>query len=89
MNRLSVAIALWAAFAFVTWNVIYDRYVAVSAVEFTRQQVLSYERGEPLTSIPDGFTPRVRDAAWRATLLVTPIVAGGAIAIYMTFRRAQ
>ena len=86
MSRLALAISLWAAFVLITWNVIYDRYVAVSAVEFTRQQILAYERGAQVTSIHEGFSPRVREAAWRASLLVSPIVAVGGIAIYFTFR---
>ena len=87
MSRLGWAIALWLAFAFVTWNVIYDRYVAVSAVQFTRQQILSYERGEPLTSIHEGFSPRIGDAAWRASLLTSPVLLAGGAAVYAVFRR--
>ena len=87
MSRLTVAMALWATCVFVAWNVIYDRYVAVSAVEFTRQQIRAYERGGQLTSIHDGFSPRVSDAARRASLLVSPIALAGGLAIYVTFRR--
>jgi hypothetical protein len=89
MSRLAVAVALWVAFVFIAWNVIYDRYVAVAAVEFTRQQILAYDRGAPLTPIHDGFSPRVRDAAWRASLLVSPIAVAGGVAIYMAFRRTS
>jgi hypothetical protein len=87
MSRLTVAIVLWVVFVFVAWNVIYDRYVAIAAVEFTRQQIIAYEHGGPLTTIHDGFSPRVRDAAWRASLLVSPIAIVGGVAIYITFRR--
>jgi hypothetical protein len=87
MSRLSAAIVLWALFVFVAWNVIYDRYVAIAAVDFTRQQILAHERGASLTSIHEGFSPRVRDAAWRASLFVSPIAIVGGVAIYMTFRR--
>jgi hypothetical protein len=89
MNRLTVAIALWTAFAFVTWNVVYDRYLALAAVEFTRQQILAYERGGPLTSLHESFRPRVREAAWRASLLVSPVTIVGAAAIFLAFRRKQ
>ena len=87
MSRLTVAIVLWVAFVCVAWNVIYDRYIAISAVEFTRQQILAYERGGSLTSIHDGFSPRVGDAAWRASVLVSPIAIVGGVALYVTFRR--
>jgi hypothetical protein len=89
MSRLAAAIALWMAFVFVAWNVIYDRYVAVSALEFTREQIQRHQRGDALTSIHDAFSPRVGEAAWRATMWVAPLVLGGAVSIYVTFRRAQ
>jgi hypothetical protein len=84
--RVGVAIALWLTFVFVAWNVIYDRYVAISAVEFTRQQILRQQRGEPTTSIHTGFSPSVGDAAWRASLWMTPVLAGGCVCLYFTFR---
>ena len=89
MSRIGVVIALWIALAFVAWNVIFDRYVAVAGVEFTREQIVRYHRGEALTSIHAGFTPRVRQAAWHASLWVSPIVGGGALALYFTFRRTR
>ena len=89
MSRLGVAIALWIAFACVAWNVIYDRYVTISAVDFTRQQVLASERGAPLTSIEQGFTPRIGDAARRASLLVSPILIAGGGLIYVAFGRKR
>jgi len=82
-----VVIALWIAFVFVTWNVIFDRHVANAAVEFTREQIVRYQQGRPTTSIDVGFSPRVRDAAWRASLWTSPIVVAGALSIYFGFRR--
>lgn len=89
MTRLSVVIALWAAFAFVTWNVLFDRYVMTAAVEFTREQVVRHQRREALTSIHDGFTPRVHDAAQQASLRVAPLVLVGAASIFVSFRRVR
>jgi hypothetical protein len=87
MRRRGVVIALWLVFAFVTWNVVFDRYVATDAVEFTREQIVRRQQGEPVTSIHEGFTPRVGRAAIRASLWTMPIVAAGAVAAFLTFRR--
>jgi hypothetical protein len=63
-----VALALWAAFAVVTWNVVFDRHVYVAAVQFTQQQIQRHERGEQVSSIAEAFTPQLGHAAARATL---------------------
>jgi hypothetical protein len=89
MTRLGVAIALWCVFAFVTWNVIYDRLVAVAAVEFTRDQITRHQTGQPVTSIHEGFSPRVREAALEASLWTTPILAAGALSVFLSFRRGR
>ena len=86
-TRRGVVIALWIAFAFVTWNVIFDRQVANAAVEFTRDQVVRHQQGIATTSIDVGFSPRVSDAAWRASLWTSPILVAGAVSIYFGFRR--
>ena len=89
MMRCGVVAALWAVFAFVTWNVIFDRHVMVSAVEFTRDQILRSQRGDALISIHEGFSPRVRHAAVQATLAVVPVIAAAALTLFLTFRRGR
>ena len=89
MTRRRVVVVLWCVFAFVAWNVIFDRLVATAAVEFTRDQVMRHQGGQPLTSIHDGFSPRVRDAALLASLWTAPIVAAGALSIFFSFRQVR
>ena len=89
MTRLGVVAALWAVFAFVTWNVIFDRHVNVAAVEFTRDQVLRYQNGATPISIHNGFSPSVREAALQATLWVVPILGVGALTTLVSFRRVR
>jgi hypothetical protein len=87
MTRVWVVVALWAVFAFVTWTVIFDRYLMASAVEFTRDQIVRHQNGDVLVSIHDGFSPSVRDAARQATQWVAPILAAGALMAFLTRRR--
>ena len=89
MTRIWVIVAWWAVFAFVAWNVLFDRHVMASAVEFTRDQVVRHQSGAALVSIHEGFSPRVRDAAQQATLWVAPILAAGALTVFFSFRRRR
>jgi hypothetical protein len=73
-----IALIVWAAFAFVTWNVVFDRQVYLAAVEFTQQQIERYQRGEAVVSIDAAFSPRVGQAAWRASLGGGAVLAVGA-----------
>jgi hypothetical protein len=59
---------LWAVFAFMIWNVAFDRQMSTSAFHFTREQVERRQRGEPVESIEVGFRPRVTEAAAWASL---------------------
>ena len=89
MTRVRLVAVLWAVFAFVTWNVIFDRRVQVAAEEFTVEQVVRHQNGSPTVSIHDGFSPRVRDAALRATLWVVPILGVGALTTFVSFRQER
>jgi len=77
------ALALWFAFAFATWNVVFDRGVALAGTEFTRDQILRYETGAPLASVDDTFRPRVRAAALHASAWGTAIFVAGALIIHI------
>jgi hypothetical protein len=79
MTNRRLVLALWIVFAFVTWNVVFDRRVAVAAIEFTRDQVGRHERGEPVLFIEDAFTPRVRTAALEASLYAGAVLAAGGL----------
>jgi hypothetical protein len=78
-RRSLAAFCLWLVFGFVTWNVVFDRRVAVAAVAFTREQTRSHEQGLPTVSIADGFSPKVRTAAVDATAWAGGLTALGLI----------
>lgn len=79
MNVRRLAFALWVTFAFVTWNVVFDRSVAEAAVEFTRDQIVRYQQGAPVGSIESAFSPHVRDAAVKADLYAAFVLLCGAV----------
>jgi hypothetical protein len=79
MNVRRLAFALWITFAFVTWNVVFDRSVADAAVEVTRDQILRYQQGAPVGFIESAFSPRVREAAVKADLYAACVLLCGAV----------
>ena len=87
MSRSAVvAFLLWLVFGFVTWNVVFDRRVAIAGAAFTREQTLNHQQGRPLVSIDDGFSPGVRAAAVRATLWAGGLTAIGMIVSFVAGR---
>ena len=70
---------LWVLAALVTWNVVFDREVAVAAIEFTREQILRYDRGEPVRAIEAAFRPEIGRAAAVATVWAALVLAGGLV----------
>jgi hypothetical protein len=81
------ALVLWAAFAFVTWNVVFDRHVYVAAVQFTQAQIRSHQRGERVSSIESAFTPQLGHAARQATLWGGAVLVTGLLLIVFVDRR--
>jgi hypothetical protein len=89
MTRVGLIASLWAVFAFVTWNVLFDRRVNLAAETFTREQIVRHHSGSPTVSIHDGFSPQVRVAALQATLWVVPILGVGALMTFVSYRRIR
>ena len=77
---------LWLLAAFVTWNVVFDREVAVAAIEFTREQILRYDRGEPVRTIEAAFWPRVGHAAMLASGWASLVLVAGLIIVRVSRR---
>lgn len=79
MSRRRTTAALWLVFAFVTWNVVFDREVSIAATAFTRDQIVRHQRGQPVIPIDEAFSPRVRRAALTASAWAGVVIACGAV----------
>lgn len=88
MSRFGVVVVLWLACVGVAWHVVFDRSVATAALDFTSEQVVRYQSGGSPTGIHAGFSPRVREAAWHASVWVSPIVVAGAVASYLAYKQS-
>lgn len=80
------AITLWAALAFATWNVVFDRAVALAAADVTRDNVERHLRGEAVPTLAEAYTPSIRAAAWQASQWAAGVLVAGAGVIALTGR---
>ena len=80
------AFIIWAAFAFVTWNVVFDRHVYMASMHFTQDQIEKFQAGQPIDSIERGFRPHVRQAAWEASAWGGSVLATG-LGLALALRR--
>ena len=78
-----VAALLWLSFAFVVWNVVFDRQLFVDASRFATESVVRHQQGIPLRTIDGAYRPAVRVAALRATLCAGMVLAVGALGMWM------
>lgn len=76
-----LAIGLWLALAFVTWNVVFDRQVSLAAAQFTRDNVERRLRGDEARTIDAAYRPLVGAAARSASLWAGGVLAVGAVAL--------
>jgi hypothetical protein len=78
---------VWAVFALVVWNVVFDRRVYEASVEFTQQQIHAFQAGQPVASIEGAFRPQVRRAALEASAWGGSVLAAGFVLTMVWNRR--
>ena len=81
------ALVLWAVFAFVVWNVVFDRRVYESSVRFTQEQIQAFQAGQPVASIDSAFRPQVRQAALEASAWGGSVLAAGFVLTMVVARK--
>ena len=77
MTRSTLAIALWCVLAFVVFNVRFDWRTQQVAVDYTVEQLQSYQNHRPLVTINAGYRPRMQTEAGDAALWSGLILAAG------------
>lgn len=87
--RVPAVLVLWAVFAFVVWNVVFDRRVYEAAVIFTQQQITSSQMGQPVASIEAAFRPQVRRAALEASAWGGSLLAAGFVLTMLLNRQKR
>ena len=88
-GALRLTAAIWLAAAFVTWNVVFDRQLAVEAARFTHQNVLAYQQGRPTLTIDTAFRPDIPAAVRSASLWTAAVLAVGGVTMVLASRRGS
>src|ERR671919_1235900 len=87
--RVRLVLILWAVFAFVVWNVVFDRRVYESSVTFTQQQIQATQTGQPVASIDAAFRPQIRRAALEASAWGGSVLAAGFVLTMVVARKHE
>jgi hypothetical protein len=84
LNRQRAAVWLWVLWAFVVWNVVFDRVIIEAGREYVRVAVIAANGSGPYARIDDTMRP----ARWRALRLAT--ASAGVILVlgFVALRRA-
>ncbi|MCX6552997.1 MAG: hypothetical protein NTY02_18685 [Acidobacteria bacterium] len=86
-RRWRIAAWLWAAFAIVVWNVVFDAVVIQSGRDYLTQQALHQQGRGPAVTIPQVMRPGIRAGLRLATFSGGGVAAVGAAGVWLARRR--
>ena len=82
-----LAFVLWAVFAIVIFNVMFDWQSRTAGLAFIEAQTYRHALFQPIATIEDGYRPLVAAAAWRSAAWATAVLAAATAAILAASRR--
>jgi hypothetical protein len=82
-----VAMGLWIAWAFLTWNVVFDHVIVVAGREYLVAAGLAARSAGPYARLDDWMHPAVARAAWVASACAAVILTVGWVGIRFAGRR--
>jgi hypothetical protein len=82
-----LALALWAVFAIVFFNVMFDWQSRTAGLAFIEEQTYRHALFQPIATIEDGYRPRVAAAAWHSAAWAMAVLAAATTAILIASRR--
>ena len=83
-----VATTLWAVWAVIVWNVVFDRVIVVAGRRYLRAAALSAQAGGPYVRIDDWMRPAVTAGLWIASAAAGAILILGLILGWVGVRMA-
>jgi hypothetical protein len=81
INRPRLAAWLWVLWAFVVWNLVFDRVIIEAGREYVRTALAAGEGGGPYAKIEDTMRPARTRALWLATASAGVILVVGFVAL--------
>lgn len=80
-RRIGTAIVLWLVFAFVVWNVIFDRIIVLAGRRYSYDAKLLYRTTGKYLLIDTEMRPALAHAVTVASVVAVAIVAGSLLLI--------
>ena len=84
MKKPRAAAWLWILFAFVVWNVVFDRVIVQAGRDYVDLAAAAAKHGAPFVKIEDTMRPARSRALWLATAS-----AAGILVVFISIRRLQ
>ena len=84
MTRQRAATWLWILFAFVVWNVVFDRVIVQAGRDYVDLAMATARTNAPYVKIDDTMRPARSRALWLATASATAILV-----VFISARRLQ
>ena len=81
LNRPRLAAWLWVAWAFVVWNLVFDRVIIEAGRDYVRLAAAASREGGPYARIEDTMRPARSRALWLASSSAAVILVVGFVAI--------
>ena len=83
------AIGLWLVFAFVTWNVVFDRLIVLAGRRYVYAAVVSARQTGSYQRIDDWMRPATTQAVWTASVVAGLIAAVGVALTIVAVRKTD
>jgi hypothetical protein len=89
INRPRLAAWLWIVWAFVVWNLVFDRVIIEAGREYVRLAVAASADGGPYARIEDTMRPARSRALWLASASAGVILVVGFVALRRANRSSR
>lgn len=86
-RRIGTAIVLWLVFAFVVWNVVFDRILVLAGRRYSYDAKMLYRTTGHYLRIDDVMRPAVWHGLWVASSVAIAIAVGAMIVIRLAAAR--
>jgi hypothetical protein len=78
---------LWVVFAFVVWNVVFDRIIVLAGRQYVYAATVAASGSGPYLRVDDWMRPAIDRGLWDATAAASAILAIGLISVPFAARR--
>ena len=82
-----LAAVLWVVFAFLVWNVVFDRTLVLAGRRYSYAAAVAARRGEVLLRIDDWMRPAIRHGLLVASASALAVAVCGLAAIALAIRK--